>query len=152
MRLILSILLVLVFAPPSFGQGSNPLDKWTKRLSSQSQPLADLRANRYDPNSLSNPYGAGSRYKPDGLMNPYSRHGSRYSNESATNPYATRPPKIYSESGEYRGELSTNRYSPDSTSNPYGRYGSRYSPDSINNPYGAGSRYLTRPLYVYPQK
>src|SRR5262245_47603169 len=28
--------------------------------------------NRYDPNSLANPYGAGSRYRADGLMNPYS--------------------------------------------------------------------------------
>jgi len=159
MRLILSVLLVLVSSSVSYGQGfdfnrygRSPLDNHLKRESEPQRPSADLRANRYDPNSLSNPYGAGSRYKPDGLMNPYSRYGSAYSNESWRNPYATNPPKIYSESGEYRGELSTNRYSPDSTSNPYGRYGSRYSSESINHPYGAGSPYSTRPLYVRPSR
>lgn len=127
---------------------SSPLDKWTDRFESR-QPLPDLNANRYDPNSLSNPYGAGSPYKTDGLMNPYSQQGSRYSNDSWTNPYATNAPKIYS-GGTYRGELSKNRFAPDSTSNPYGQYGSRFSPDSINNPYGAGSRYSTQPIYVRP--
>lgn len=71
------------------------------------QSSADLRANRFDPNSLSNPYGTGSRYKTDGLMNPYSQYGSRYSNDSWRNPYATNPPKLYSD-GKYLGELSTN--------------------------------------------
>jgi hypothetical protein len=127
MRSILSVVLVLVFSSVSYGQ------------------LGDLRANKYDFNSLSNPYGAGSPYKPDGLMNPYSRYGSPYSNESWTNPYAMNPPRMSN-----GGELSKNRYRPDSTSNPYGRYGSPYSQDSINNPYGAGNPYQIAPLYVYP--
>lgn len=109
-------------------------------------------AHRYDSNSLSNKYGAGSPYKTDGLNNPYSQYGSRYSNDSWRNPYATNAPKLYSEDGTYHGRLSANRYDPDSTSNPYSQYGSRYSPDSINNPYGAGSRYSTTPIYVYPQR
>jgi hypothetical protein len=43
----------------------------------------------FDPNSLANPYGAGSPYKADGLMNPYSQYGSPYSSKSWRNPYAT---------------------------------------------------------------
>ena len=143
MKSLVMFLLVLLFAAPCYGQIS---------FGGRSrQSSADLRANRFDPNSLSNPYGAGSRYKTDGLMNPYSQYGSRYSNDSWRNPYATNPPKLYSD-GKYLGELSTNRYSPDSTSNPYGQYGSRYSPDSINNPFGAGSRYSTQPIWVYPSR
>lgn len=165
MKTFVMFALVLFFAVPCYGQisfggrsrrqpsseqaWSSPLDKWTDRFESR-QPLADLNANRYDPNSLSNPYGAGSPYKTDGLMNPYSQQGSRYSNDSWTNPYATNAPKIYSD-GKYLGRLSENRFDPDSTSNPYSRYGSRYSPDSINNPYGAGSPYATQPIYVYPR-
>jgi hypothetical protein len=113
-------------------------------------PIGDLRSNNpYDSQSLYNPYGAGSRFKSDGLLNSYGRHGSPYSNESWTNPYATSPPKLY-EGSSYRGRLSANPYSRDSTSNRYGRYGSRYSPDSINNTYGAGSKFRSQPLYVYP--
>jgi len=113
-------------------------------------PLGALNANRYDPNSLANPYGAGSPYKANGLMNPYSQYGSPYTNKSWRNPYATDAPKLYDSQGKYHGRLSTNPYDADSTSNPYGRYGSKYSPDSINNPYGAGNPYSTRPIYVTP--
>ena len=104
----------------------------------------------YDPNSIANPYGAGSPYKADGLMNPYSQYGSPYSSKSWRNPYATDTPKLYDSQGNYRGKLSSNPYDPDSTANPYGRYGSKYSPDSINNPYGLGSPYNTQPIYVVP--
>lgn len=108
--------------------------------------------SRYDPDSLSNPYGAGSPYKADGLMNPYSQYGSPYSNKSWTNQYATDAPKLYDSQGNYRGRLSANRYDPDSTSNPYGRYGSKYSSESINNPYGAGNPYSSDPIYVVPSE
>lgn len=152
MRLLLSVLLVMLFSSLSYGQtfdfdkyGRSPLDNH-KRASDSRQPLADLRANRYDPNSLSN-QGAGSRYKTDGLMNPYSRQGSPYSNESWRNPYATNPPRLNN-----GGELSANRYRENSTSNPYGRFGSPYSPDSLSNPYGAGNPYSTRPMYVWPRR
>lgn len=106
----------------------------------------------FDPNCLSNPYGAGSPYKADGLMNQYSPYGSPYSNKSWTNPYATDAPRLYDGQGNFRGRLSTNPYDPDSTSNPYGRYGSPLSPDSINNPYGAGNPYNNNPLYVRPSR
>jgi hypothetical protein len=114
--------------------------------------LGVLNGNPYDPNSISNPYGAGSPYKADGVMNPYSPSGSPYSNTSANNPYATQPPVLIDSNGKYRGELSANPYRADSTSNPYGRYGSPYSPDSVNNPYGAGSPYSTDPIYIAPTK
>jgi hypothetical protein len=58
--------------------------------------LGTLNGNRFDPNSVSNPYGRyGSRYSPDSINNPYGRYGSRYSSESATNPYGTRGPRIF---------------------------------------------------------
>lgn len=115
-----------------------------------SPSLGALAINKYHPDSLANPHGAGSPYKPDGLMNPYSQYGSPYSNKSWRNPYATDAPKLYDSDGNYRGKLSTNRYDPDSVSNPYGRYGSRFSPDSINNPFGAGNPYSGKPIYVVP--
>ena len=158
MRFLLGVLLVVLFSSLSYGQGFNSgrsgrhwMDDYTSGAWAR-EPLADLNAGRYDSNSLRNPYGAGSRYKSDGLMNPYSQYGSPYSDDSWTNPYATNSPRIYSGSGRYHGELSSNRFDPDSTSNPYGRYGSRFSPDSINNPYGAGSPYSTQRLYVQPRR
>jgi hypothetical protein len=36
--------------------------------------LGNLNNNRYDPNSISNPYGAGSPYRANGVNNPYSRN------------------------------------------------------------------------------
>jgi hypothetical protein len=115
-------------------------------------PSPSIAVGSYDPNSLANPYGAGSPYKPDGLMNPYSQYGSPYSTKSWRNPYATDAPKLYDSHGNYRGKLSANPYDPDSTSNPYGRFGSPYSAESINNPYGLGSPYRSDPVYVVPAR
>lgn len=114
--------------------------------------ILSFGANRYDPDSLANPYGAGSPYKADGLMNPYSQYGSPYSSKSWRNPYATDTPRLYDSDGNYRGKLSSNPYDADSVSNPYGRYGSPYSSDSIRNPYGAGNPYLNSPIYVVPSR
>jgi len=110
-------------------------------VTDQGQYLGNLSTNKYDPDSTSNVYGAGSEYKPNSINNPYGKYGSEYSPSSVNNPYAVDTPKLYDSEGNYRGKLSTNKYDPDSISNPYGRYGSKYSPDSINNPYGAGSKY-----------
>ena len=38
--------------------------------------LGQLSANPYDPDSVSNPYGAGNPYKPDSVTNPYGRFGN----------------------------------------------------------------------------
>ncbi len=57
--------------------------------------LGRLNANRYDPESVANPYGAyGSKYSPTSINNPYSAYGSTYSNTSARNPYASAPPVV----------------------------------------------------------
>ncbi len=148
--ILLPLVLALVFSSLSYGQYGVHTRPSDYRRSDR--PLADLNANPYSSNSLSNEYGAGSPYKSDGLMNPYSRHGSVYSNLSWRNPYASSPPQIYGSDGSYHGELSENRFGSDSTSNPYGQYGSRFSSESINNPYGLGSPYSTRPLYVRPSR
>jgi hypothetical protein len=132
--------------PTDYSGGVTPL------VQPRLNPVGAFGVNRYDPNSLANPYGAGSPYKADGLMNPYSQYGSPYSNKSWRNPYATDAPKLYDSQGNYRGKLSTNPYDPDSTSNPYGKYGSPYSPDSIKNPYGAGNPYSTKPIYIVPSR
>ena len=103
--------------------------------------LGNLSANEFDPNSIANPYGAGSPYSSNSITNEFGHYGSPFSNQSATNPYATDAPRLYDQQGNYRGKLSTNQYDPDSVSNPYGRYGSPYSSESLNNPYGAGNPY-----------
>lgn len=57
--------------------------------------LGTLSNNRYDPDSVSNPYGHyGSKYSPDSINNPYGQYGSKYSPDSPNNPYATSPPVI----------------------------------------------------------
>ncbi len=116
----------------------------------------------YDPNCLSNPYGAGNPYNLDRLKNPYSQYGSQYSDKSWTNPYAIYAPELFDQDGNNRGWLSTNRYDPDSLSDPFrryenpfgryknlfGRYGNSYSPDSLNYTYGAGNRYSNKTIFV----
>lgn len=57
--------------------------------------LGRLNANRYDPESVANPYGAyGSPYSSTSINNPYSTYGSPYSSESAANPYTSTPPVV----------------------------------------------------------
>ena len=58
--------------------------------------LGRLNKNRFDADSISNPFGRyGSKFSPDSINNPYGKYGSPYSPYSATNPYATEAPKIY---------------------------------------------------------
>ena len=113
--------------------------------------LGNLSANRYDPDSINNPYGVyGSRHAADGVNNRYSENGSPYGANSATNRFAAQAPRIVDPcTGKELGELSANPYAPDSTANPYGIHGSRYSPDSINNPYGPYGRRSALPS-AYP--
>lgn len=57
--------------------------------------LGNLSANKYDPNSTSNPFGRyGSQYSPDSINNSHGRYGSQHSNSSANNPYANNAPMI----------------------------------------------------------
>lgn len=55
----------------------------------QGRYRGNLNANRYDPNSIANPYGRyGSRYSQDSINNPYGA-GSRYRSDSPNNPYGS---------------------------------------------------------------
>lgn len=73
---------------------------------------------------------------------PYIRYAERHEMNT---------PRLYSGSGMYLGELSSNRYAPSSISNPYSNYGSRYSPTSINNPYSPYGPYRSQSVYVFPR-
>lgn len=101
---------------------------------SQGKSLGKLSSDKYDPESVANPYGAGSKYKADGVNNPYGKHGGQFGSESVANPYATNAPEVVDSQGVSLGKLSANKYDPDSIGNPYGA-GSPYKADAINNPY-----------------
>ncbi len=67
-----------------------------KLYSNDGKYLGRVNKNKYDPESISNPYGRyGSKYSPDSVNNPYGRYGSKYSSESTNNPYATSAPKLW---------------------------------------------------------
>ena len=52
--------------------------------------LGNLNANRYDPNSIANPYGTyGSRYSPNSVNNPYGAYVNPYSS-LFSKPYGRR--------------------------------------------------------------
>jgi hypothetical protein len=58
-----------------------------KLYDSQGNFHGNLNANKYDPDSVANPYGRyGSQYSPDSINNPYGA-GSRYNPDSPNNPY-----------------------------------------------------------------
>lgn len=60
-----------------------------KLYDSQGNYRGNLNGNRYDPNSISNPYGRyGSKYSSESLNNQYGA-GSRYRHDSPNNSYGT---------------------------------------------------------------
>jgi hypothetical protein len=68
-----------------YGNSSNS----PKLYDSQGQVRGNLNANPYDPNSVANPYGRyGSQYSPNSINNPYGA-GSPYRPDSPNNPYGT---------------------------------------------------------------
>lgn len=88
MKLVSSAILIASLAVPMAAQAYNGLPSSPKIYSSDGRYLGNANANRYDPNSVSNPYGRyGSRYSEDSVNNPYGRYGSRYSPEGVNNPY-----------------------------------------------------------------
>ncbi len=101
--------------------------------------LGKVSKNKYDPESISNPYGQyGSKYSSTSVNNEYSQYGSQYSSQSATNPYSNNAPKIIGTDGngsQYLGRESANQYNSESSSNKYGQYGSEYSGTSTKNKY-----------------
>lgn len=111
--------------------------------------LGKLSSNKYDLDSVSNPYGQyGSRYSLKSINNPYGQYGSPYSTKSINNPYTNGGPKLIAQDGTYLGRLNSNEYDPESISNPYGVYGSKYSPNSIMNPFGRyGNHFSQQSIY-----
>jgi len=101
--------------------------------------LGQWSANEFDPDSISNPFGAGNQFNANSINNEFGKYGSEFSPNSPRNPFATDTPKLYDSQGNYRGKLSNNQFDPDSISNPFGRYGNPFSPDSVNNQFGAGN-------------
>jgi hypothetical protein len=72
-----------VFAQSPYFQGYNP------QTQQHDKYLGNLNNNRFDPNSVSNPFGQyGSRFSPDSINNPYGQYGSRFSPYSPNNPYS----------------------------------------------------------------
>lgn len=58
-----------------------------KLYDSQGNFRGNLNSNKYDPDSVANPYGRyGSKYSNDSINNPYGA-GSRYNQDSPNNPY-----------------------------------------------------------------
>jgi len=59
------------------------------------QYLGNLNSNRFDPNSVANPFGRyGSQFSPDSINNPFSEWGSPFSPNGVRNPFATGGPHI----------------------------------------------------------
>jgi hypothetical protein len=80
-------------APPQPpGTFSNPYGNSfnsPKLYDGQGQYRGNMNANPYDPNSTANPFGRyGSPFSPDSINNPFGA-GSRYRQDSPSNPYGT---------------------------------------------------------------
>ena len=73
--------------------------------------LGKLSTNKYDTDSISNPYGNyGSKYSTTSIFNEYGTYGSKYSSESAFNTYALEPPIIVDSNGKFVAYLTENKY------------------------------------------
>lgn len=61
----------------------------------QGQYLGRLNSNRFDPDSVANPFGRyGSRFSPDSINNEFGRWGSQFSPDGVRNPFGTGGPHI----------------------------------------------------------
>ena len=101
--------------------------------------LGQWSANKFNADSISNPFGAGNRFNPNSINNEFGKYGSKFSPYSTRNSFTTEAPKLYDSRGNYRGKLSSNPFDPDSICNPFGRYGNRFSLESVNNPFSLDS-------------
>jgi hypothetical protein len=62
------------------------------------QYLGRLNGNRFDPDSVANPFGRyGSRFSEDSINNEFGRWGSRFSPDGVRNPYGTGGPTLWGE-------------------------------------------------------
>ena len=81
----------LLLAGSAHAQNLNPYGNDSnspKLIAPNGQFLGNVNANRYDPNSIANPYGQyGSQYAPNGVNNQFGQYGSPYSPTSVRSPY-----------------------------------------------------------------
>lgn len=62
--------------------------------------LGVISSNRFDAQSISNPYGDhGSKYSASSIFNQYGDYGSPYAEYSPWNPYSQKPPFILATNG-----------------------------------------------------
>jgi hypothetical protein len=87
--LLLASSLGVSIAAQAWGQFGNQAPRYTNPYGNDSNSvqlyapggayLGNLNSNRYDSNSVSNPYGQyGSRYSQDSINNPYGPYGNPY--------------------------------------------------------------------------
>ncbi len=71
--------------------------------------LGKLNADRFDSESIWNPYGTyGSRYSSKSIWNKYGTYGSKYSSYSPFCSYASNPPVLVDASGRFYGYFTAN--------------------------------------------
>lgn len=85
MKTLITIIIFTLLASTSYA-------KWHNSYTSSSSPklyaddgtyLGKVNNDRYDPDSISNPYGKyGNKYNPNSVNNPYGKYGSQYSPDS----------------------------------------------------------------------
>jgi hypothetical protein len=72
--------------------------------------LGKLCLNRFDPDSIVNPYGDyGSKFSTSSIWNKFSTYGSRFSSLSPFNVFTSTPPEIYLR-GKKIGFLTKNKF------------------------------------------
>ena len=70
--------------PNPYGNSSNSPQLYAPN----GQFLGNVNSNRFDPNSIANPYGQyGYPYSPNSINNQYGQYGNPYSPNSVRNPY-----------------------------------------------------------------
>lgn len=73
------------------------------------QFLGVVSSDRYDGNSICNPYGDyGSKYSDLSIRSQYGLYGDRYSDTSAYNPRASQPPVVVLADGQVLAILTRN--------------------------------------------
>ena len=82
MKTLIATLAVIV-ATPALAQTDFRTDFNSPKIyAPDGQYLGNLNNNRFDPNSVANPYGQyGSRYSPNSVNNPYGQYGNPFSNQ-----------------------------------------------------------------------
>ena len=83
----------------------------TKLYASNGKFLGNINLNKFDSNSIANPYGNfGSQYSSDSVFNKYGDYGSPYSILSPFNKYSTYPLLIKNKNNEIVAKISDNNY------------------------------------------